>query len=103
MANWKYTIDIADAWKEARANKMSVQTLSKILSKEIGKLLTKKSLVDDTELQDIQIEFDGLSEDKESDWNDFNNVMGELYDWGDTLLVKKNFYNDIKQCWIKTF
>jgi hypothetical protein len=82
MANWTHTLPI----KHLITEDDSPENV-KFVSKELHRLLEEfrlKEYPDDEELEQISDEFHTLGyveEQPTGRW--FNNVLGELYDWGD--------------------
>ena len=93
MANWKYSINIRDAWRKAQDDEIT----NKELADEIVKALLKLHCHDE-ELLGIIDEFNDL--DEESDNDDFNPIMEALYDWGDTEIPPYSQWLPNKMCWI---
>lgn len=86
MANWKYSIDIADAWRSA-STEGDIKNLCNVLVKELEKIPYH-----DSQLKNIILKFKKF-DDNTQDGNDFDIIMKKLYDWAD-------FNNRL---WIKTF
>ena len=82
MADWEHRINLKEIWEDYNGEKIDVVTAGKRVAevlKSFKSTATMGSFLRD-ELDDIIFNFEHLSEDEE----DFNNVMEELYDWGDT-------------------
>ena len=97
MPQWVRTLDIKDSWEKSNDEEIPVYELAK----EIASKLKEFHIEDDYELQEIIEDFEGLSEDKNLTFDEFNYSMNNLYDWADTPLDSE--WNGKKNCWIKTF
>ena len=91
MANWKTVLDIKDEWKKAGENKITIQNLVNVIIDRLKEL--QQSFSDDDELNDIIEKFGDFVVYENDGLYDFDDIMDELYNWGD---------ND-HTCWIKTF
>jgi hypothetical protein len=79
MANWKSKIDLSDLRNQYDNNEI---TLSQ-LSSNIATRLSASTFVKDESFVDIIDEFKSLSESSDPNEDDFDNVLSELYDFGD--------------------
>ena len=97
MANWQRKLALKDVWESE-----DVHLVAKMIAKRLREM---KPFGDDYDLDDekdeLADEFEGLSEDKSADTNDFDNVMSSLYDWADTPLDDN--WPPKKACWVETF
>lgn len=93
MARWKYELDLRDVWtKPETAPGFTYKDLAEEVVKRIKKLSCYFS---DAKLQNICMEFEYF--DEEGDADDFDFLMGDLYDWGDGKNAEGS-----NRCWIKT-
>jgi len=93
MANWQNKLTLTDVWGKVDSKEMTVQELGKIVASRIRNLKCYEDEVDT--LEDLAFQFANVS-----DVEDFDGLMGELYDWGDIPL--DNSWNGKKMCWIAT-
>lgn len=96
MANWKYKLNIKDEWQQSKAGKLDYNSLAKIIATKLDKFGT-----DDDDLTDIIVRFLEYA-DNGDDVEEFDDIMEQLYDWGDTLLDDSSWPHK-KMCWIGTF
>jgi len=104
MANWKYTLNIKNAWDKRQNDEISLQDLIKVI---VDKLNTLKGQITDQEdrddLEDIIDLFDDLLNIRELEGlteNDFDNVWNEFYDWADREIAPFGKYPTNKLCWV---
>jgi len=101
--NWKATLDIHGVWeltKDKDEDEITFEETSKLCDCVITGLKKIKPLNDEDKIDNLIIEFEELKENCNPDYykenreavEEFNYLMEELYDWGDTN----------KRCWIKT-
>jgi hypothetical protein len=99
MANWKNTIDLTRVWEEAQDTPKLLVEVCKDIIRDLNKITN----LDEEHLDirdDIVWEFNELVENECEDYNEFNDLLGWLYDFGDTKLDDK-FAGD-RIAWIKT-
>jgi hypothetical protein len=99
MSNREYTLDIKEAWQQAKDDNISTQALGKIIGGKLKELA--KNLPQDykDEAEEIAENFEAVDEDVE----EFDAIMKRLYDLADTTLPKpKGQFLDNKLMWIKT-
>jgi hypothetical protein len=94
MANWKYKIDVKDEWKRAKAGELKPCELAEIMANRLAPIVLE---IADAEVEDIMGDFEVMRDDKEATFDDFDEILERLYDWGD----QGDFHN--KTCWIGTF
>lgn len=102
MADWQRKIDLAGLHRDYRDGKITVQRLAADVasavraSRHFGGDL---SHVDDAR-DEIADAFEALSEDAMANIDDYDAILGDLYDWGDARLDSK--WNGKKVAWINT-
>ena len=96
MTNWKYTLEIKDAWQQTKAGEM---TLPAFAAAAAAKARALPAYLDDDDLFGIVDELETIARDPEPDVEWFDRVWNELYDWADQVV---GGWND-KMCWIRTF
>jgi len=84
---WNHKFNIKDDWQKAVNREVSVADFSKLLANKISKSPFYNE--EDIEIADIVLEFTHMGE---SNWDDFDVVWDQFYDWADTNRV-----------WIQTF
>lgn len=100
MADWQRRLDLSDAFKEYYTN-WCVCTLSGVIAERLKLLQRFDDEVIERRREDLADAFQGLADD--GDWateEEFNDIMSELYDWGDTW--PDGQFNGKKVCWIET-
>ena len=101
MANWQHKLNLMDIWDNYHLGIMTIQELAKEVSVRLNKLQlirVPEEIIDQKE--EIADYFLGISEDETVTVEEFDAVMGELYDWGDIQL--DNNWPPKKVCWIAT-
>ena len=76
MANWLNVIKIGPEWEKTRDGEMTIPELAQLLAAKLRDVRGS-----DAVLRDIRLAFEGL--DEEADTDDFDKIIGRLYDWGD--------------------
>ena len=117
MANWAYKVDFKKFYHEY-PDELSIQEVAEKIVESLNTLLEEirkepelridihgayrpefLDMADDLE-NDILPMFEELAENEDADEEDFDYVMSDLYDWGDTSLDNK--FGGVKMCWINT-
>ena len=100
MSDWQSRLDLTDVWNK-HPDRITIQELCKTISERLRKL--NPTRVPDyvvEEKENIADEFEILSIDKETTVEEFDDIMQDLYDWGDIRLDNK--FIGRKVCWIAT-
>ncbi len=104
MADWQRTIHLNPEWDKALNEEISPQEMAGIVAKRLASLspLTGSVALAIAELVRGQLieEFEQLAKDEDAGDNEFNELMTQLYDWGDRTL--DNHWNGKKVCFIDT-
>ncbi len=100
MANWKYTLNVKDAWQQTKAGEMTIAQFATHAAEKIKALPVE----DDPELTSIVIDLAMIAADPDPNVEEFNGVWNELYDWADQVVGTRSgtIWPD-KMCWIRTF
>ena len=95
MANWKYKIDLKEVWRKLEDEEIEISEGGK----QIAEILRNHKAYQEyeTKLEEIAEQFEDV-EDK----TDFNYILDDLYDWGDTTLPPLNAWPPNKIAWIST-
>lgn len=95
MSNWKYKIDLKDVWAKLSDDEIEIPEGGK----QIAEILRKHKAYREyeTELEAIAEQFEDVEEQ-----DDFNSILQELYDWGDTTIPPLNAWPPNKIAWIAT-
>ena len=103
MANWQLKLDIAEFYHKY-PDELSLQEVAKKVSnamKELEPTVKLRFRNMQSDFENIIDSFDELSNDEQAEVNQFDSIMDDLYDWGDTAL--DNDFAGKKLCWINTF
>lgn len=100
MANWERKLDLRDVWRLALDNKITMCELAKIVADKLIKLRNFKFVSINDEKNDLTEKFQDLAANDETTKDDFDEVLEELYNWGDIRL--NNEWPPRKVCWIAT-
>ena len=95
MADWKYKIDLKNVWEKLSKDEIEISDGGKL----IAEILRKHKAYEEyeTKLEEIAMQFEDVE-----DQTDFNYILEELYDWGDTTLPPLNAWPPNKIAWIAT-
>ncbi len=96
MANWMYTLEVKDAWKQTQAGEMTIAQFAAHAAEKIKALPVFGA---DREIEEIVEELEIIAADPEPGVEAFDSVWSQLYDWADQVVGS---WND-KMCWIRTF
>lgn len=104
MAKWLRTLDIKNEWEAATPEEF--KALAKAIAEKLEKLpdfieeeYFAAALVNEKKAE-LEADFSWIAKASVADIDDFNALMEELYDWGDTLVDEK--WPTTKVCWIRT-
>ena len=96
MTNWKYKVELHDVIEQCENEKITVEQLSKEV---VRRLKTLESTISEKRyaetLNDIINRFDSCSDE-----DDFNEILNDLYDWGDTEINYSPSLIKNRLCWI---
>lgn len=85
MPNWKQTLDISADWQLAKNREITAQQLAGRIAAKL-----KKFKLDEI-LEEIIEQFEDFATEEGVDFNDFDYLMDELYNWSD----------ENHNCWVK--
>ena len=101
MADWMNTLNLRDLWEASEANgkgTMPIEEVAKNVAKRLDKIKLPKEYEDEKE--EIVYRF----EDEVETLDDFNYILNDLYNLGDTPYGKSDtFAGQKKLIWISTF
>ena len=97
MSDWQCKLDLKDVWNKY-PDEIEIQELCKIVAKRLRELKPPAQVMD--ERDNIADEYEIMSIDKDLTVEEFDNIMQDLYDWGDISLDNK--FGGKKVCWIAT-
>jgi len=95
MAKWKYEIDVKDAFAKGKAGEFTPKQIAMEIVRKLERVAKR---ADDSELDDIILDFTSLPDD--ADHDDFNEIMETLYDWGDQSVAPFDTWPRHTMCWI---
>lgn len=98
MANWQHILDINNAWVKCEDDG-DFKVLSKVIIDKLEKINFGADF--SYERDGIIAAFQELINDENANINEFDSMMAELYDFGDTSLDGK--LGGKKLMWVKTF
>lgn len=96
MANWTHTLNLKDLWEAYDNKTMTSAEVGKVIAKRLRKLKLP---------EDYQCDQDEIAErfEEVETQGEFNDVLSELYDLGDTPLPTPQGQMTRKLIWIATF
>ena len=99
MSKWQRKLDISDVWDKSNNGEIPVYELCHAIAERLKAL----KALDDENLEEEKVEiieaFNSLFEEECDDFDEFNDVMRELYDWADTKLDFD--FGGKAVCWIE--
>ncbi len=95
MANWQRKLDLRDVWPSK-----DVSVIAKAIADRLSRLTPLNDEHLDWKREELAEEFAGIASEADPEVNEFDAVMSELYDWGDTKL--DGHWNGKAVCWIAT-
>jgi hypothetical protein len=100
MANWQRTLILNPEWDQALSYEITPQALAASIASKLKNL--RPFGLEDIEAERVELveEFEYLSDSDETDFQEINDLMSQLYDWGDTPL--DGHWNGKKVCFIDT-
>lgn len=101
MADWQRTLNIVEEWEQAQEYEIAPQQLAIVIAERLNNLQNFNDSVIDGIKSYLVMQFQLFSENEDADENYFNELMRELYTWGDISLDGK--FGGKKVCWVKTF
>lgn len=98
MVYWRYRLELKDDWAAAKADNLQPHELAQRIVEKAKALPVFDA---DEELQDIMTDFEFITDD--SMFDDFDDVLEQLYDWADQEIPPFGTWPRHKMCWIATF
>lgn len=102
MANWQRTLNLLPEWKMRIDDEISLQDLSRVVAERLSAVKQLGISDLDEQRDDLVHQFKEMSNDTSLTVDEFDEVLNELYDWGDTH-IDGSILAGKKACWIKTF
>lgn len=100
MANWQRTIRLQPEWGAADRREISPQELARSIAAKLRAVPSFSAYPEVNEDRDFLVEeFEDFAADDTGDFDDIDELVDRLYDWGDTHLSGQ-FFNAKKVCWI---
>lgn len=106
MADWQRKLKLNPEWDQCKEGEITPQELAASIAAKLEKLEKFNNEYVDGQLDDLICEFQYLSKDTlenlEEIREEFDEIMNQLYDWGD-IKLSGGFFDAKKVCWIDTF
>lgn len=101
MANWQRNLRLWPEWDQASEGEITVHELATVIAERLRGLKDFGGIHQSIDEDRIYLaeEFEDLSNDKDADTSDFDELMERLYDWADIQIGGK-FFDAKKVCWI---
>lgn len=96
MAIWYNSIDLVEEWGQLKSGEITTAQFCGIVATKL-EAITKMVGIRNIERGNFAEDFRKLSEQEEVSNEEFDDLWGQLYDWGDSP------YRNGKLCWISTF
>jgi hypothetical protein len=98
MAKWQRTIKLNPEWDQCSDDEITRQELAASIARKLSALRPlAHEWAEETRLE-LAETFEDMSRDETLSEDEFNGMMNDLYDWGDTSL--DSHWNGAKPCWI---
>lgn len=107
MTNWQRKLDLKEEWKEAENGIINPQKMGKIIAAKLRILprFDNPWVFLDIRKEEIIADFEAMSE--EDSWEDFDDILTDLYNWGDISIENEDdlvpFPLRKKCCWVEIF
>jgi len=102
MANWQMVIDFADI-RHGYDKGVSIQDVAKQSAEALKKYVPEAKRINREMGKELENEiiplFEQVAENDQTDIEDYDDALSELYDWADTAL--DNNWNGKKMAWVK--
>ena len=99
MANWIRSLDLKAEWE--KSDEIGIPALALAVSEKLRAIAPYPSSELDERREEIADWFADLSQDNSAGVEDFDTLMAELYDFGDTPLDDR--FDGKKALWVATF
>lgn len=100
MSKWQRTLNLQPQWGEAKAGTIGHREMAGVIAARLGEFKDFNIESIDVNKADLVAIFNYISEETDTDVEEFDDAMSELYDWADTSLDGE--YAGQKVCWVKT-
>lgn len=101
MANWLHTLDLTEAFKEVREEKISAKAFLRKVLASLKALKVEGDDVYDEVVDDITIVAEGDEDDEEFTLDDVDYYLTMIYDWGDIPAEGSRGWPGTKTCWVE--
>ena len=101
MTNWQRTIKLQPEWGMADRREITAQELARSIASKLRSVANLRLPELNDERDFIADEFAEFAADDTGDFDDLDELMERLYDWGDTH-IGGEFFDAKKVCWIDT-
>ena len=99
MANWKYRLNVKDAWKRLKDNEISIQEFAGIAREKL-KIIAISS-PSDAILIGLIAALDQMAQNEDADTDDFDALWDDVYNWADQETAST--WPPSRLCWVSTF
>ncbi len=107
MSQWQHKVELKDLHDNYQQGLLTIQEVAsgvacrlEILKTQIQKKNNKFEVEYLPQLEEIILEFQEFAKDEVSDVNDYDSILNELYDFGDTRL--DSVFGGKTLCWINS-
>lgn len=98
MAKWQRSLKLNPEWEQCQSGEISRQELAASIARKLKAMRPLPPSDYDAEREELADVFEDMAEDGDLSEDEFNGVMHDLYDWGDTPLDDN--WNGKKVCWV---
>ncbi len=104
MTDWQRKLQLQPEWDQAAEHEITIQQLAGVIADRLRVLapFTDEFEDIDDQRQELADQFESMSQDETLTTSQFDYLMNDLYDWGDTQIGGK-FFDAKKVCWINRF
>lgn len=102
MADWQRKINLNPEWSQCKAGEITLQECARSIAVKLRELAPFSPDPRDINFNRdlLATSFEDIANEQDPDRDEFDGLMTDLYDWGDTALDSK--WNGKKVCWIET-
>lgn len=100
MTNWQRQLDLHEEWEKVQPGDTPGMNAFCAFTANALKNLTKFDRKDVDDVRDELVErFEGAANDDTLSTEEFDQLMDDLYNWGD-MQIGGAFFNAVKVCWV---
>lgn len=101
MAYWHRELKLNPEWRQAQEREITPQEFGRSAAAKLRRIRDFDGFPHlNQERDELAEQFEDFANDATGDFDDVDDLMQALYDWGDSTVGGTNFFNAEKACWI---